>query len=166
MRGPSHELGDGILHLQLEETSIYQPGLQDSESSSSNSTDSSNGIRTSSDSIVSTCRRVKLNEFLWSCDAPAVGPSKKRWVETGARTKKVHVSKAKALVVAGLEVIAPGDAGHLWEALRDFRDSGTVEKEFGIAEESPEKQKYLSAIAESYLNASCWETRRQVRYCL
>ena len=136
------ELGDGILHLQLEETSIYQPDLQDSDSSSSTSTDSSNGTRASSDNIVS--RRVKLNDFLWSCDAPTVGPSKKTWVETSTRTKKVHISKAKALVVAGLEVIAPGDAGPLWEALRD---SGTVEKEFGIPEESPEKQKYLSALA-------------------
>ena len=44
--------------------------------------------------------------------------------------------KAKALVVAGLEVIAPGDAGPPWESLRD---SGTVEKEFGIAEELPKR---------------------------
>ena len=149
------ELGDGVQHLQLEETSIYEPDLQDSDSS--NSTDSSNGTQASSDGIVSI--RVKLNEFLRSCDAPAVGPSKKGWVEMRAHTKRAHITKAKALVVAGLEVIAPGDAGPLWEALRD---SGTVEKEFGIAEESPENQKYLNALAESYLNASCWETRRQV----
>ena len=58
--------------------------------------------------------------------------------------KKGHIAKAKNLVVAGLEVIAPGDAGLLWEALRD---SGAMEKEFGIAEESPEEQKYLNALA-------------------
>jgi len=39
--------------------------------------------------------------------------------------------------MAGLEVIAPGDAGHLWEALRD---SGAMGKELRIAEESPEEQ--------------------------
>ena len=43
------ELGDEVLHLQLEETSIYQPDLQYSDSSSS--TDSSNGTQVSSDSI-------------------------------------------------------------------------------------------------------------------
>ena len=55
--------------------------------------------------------------------------------------------------------MAPGDAGHLWEALRDSR---TVEEAFGIAKESPEEQKYLNALAETYRNASYWETRRQV----
>lgn len=52
-----------------------------------------------------------------------------------------------------------GDGGHLWEALRD---SGAMEKEFGIAEESPEEQKYLNALAETYWHATCWETRWQV----
>lgn len=37
-----------------------------------------------------------------------------------------------------------------------------MEKEFGIAEESPEEQKYLNALAETYRHATCWETRWQV----
>ena len=41
-----------------------------------------------------------------------------------------------------------------------------MEKEFGIAEESPEGQKYLNALAEPYRHASCWETRRQVLYIM
>ena len=61
--------------------------------------------------------------------------------------------------MAGLEVIALGDTGHLWEALRN---SGTVEKEFGIAEESPEEQKYLNILAKTYRHAFCSETQRQV----
>ena len=89
-----------------------------------------------------------IDEFLRCCNAPTIGPS-----------KKGHIAKAKNLVVAGLEVKAPGDAGHLWETLRN---SGTVEKEFGIAKESPEEQKYLNALVETYWNTSCWETRRQV----
>lgn len=88
-----------------------------------------------------------IDKFLRCCNAPRIGPSKKRWVETSVRTKKGHIAKAKNLVVAGLEVKAPGDAGHLWETLRN---SGTVEKEFGIAEESPEEQKYLNALVETY----------------
>ena len=76
------------------------------------------------------------------------------------RTRKGHIEKAKDLVAAGLEVIAPGEAGHLWEALRDL---GAMEKEFRIAEESPEEQKYLNALAETNRHAACWETRRQVQ---
>ena len=135
-----------MMHLQLEETSFYQPSSQDSDSQAGSSSDPSDGTQAGSDSKVS--RRVKLNEFLLSCNAPRVGPCKKRWAEASARTKSGHIAKAKALVVAGLEVIAPGDAGHLWEALRD---SGAVEKEFGIAEESPEEQKYLNALPKCIL---------------
>lgn len=102
---------------------------------------------------------MKLNEFLRSCGEGSIGPCKKRWVEASERTKMGHVMKAKAVVEAGLDVIVPGDAGHLWEALRD---SGVMERELGLAKESPEEQKYLNALAESYHNASSWETRRQI----
>ena len=61
-------------------------------------------------------------------------------------------------MVAGLNVIAPGDAGYLWEALRK---SGSEEQELGIGEQQ-EDRKYLEALAESYRNASSWETRRQI----
>ena len=145
-----------MLHLELQETSIYQPDSQDSQATCSSN--QSDGKQSGCDSKV--YRRLKLNEFLLSWNEPKVGPyRKKRWAETSARTKSRHIAKAKALVVAGLEVMAPGDAGHLWEALRDSR---TVEEAFGIAKESPEEQKYLNALAETYRNASCWETRRQV----
>ena len=103
-------LRDAVMHLQLEETSFYQPSSQDSDSQAGSSSDLSDGTQAGSDSKVS--RRAKLNEFLLSCNAPRVGPCKKRWAEASARTKSGHIAKAKALVVAGLEVIAPGDAGH------------------------------------------------------
>jgi len=41
------------------------------------------------------------------------------------------------------------------------RKSGCVEKELGIGEQQEERN-YLEALAESYRNASCWETRRQI----
>ena len=129
----------------------------ESDSPTSSSTDLSDNTPSENDSKVH--RRIKPNGFLRCCNAPTIGPSKKRWVETSVRTKKGHMAKEKNLVVAGLEVIAPGDADHLWEALRN---SGTVEKEFGIAEESPEEEKYLNALAETYRHASCWKTRQQV----
>ena len=150
-------LADAVLQLHLQEPDIYHPSSPESYSPTSSSTDLSDDTPSENDSKVH--RRKKLNEFLLCCNAPTIGPSKRKWVETSVRTKKSHIAKAKNLVVAGLEVIAPGDAGHLWEALRN---SGTVEKELGIAEESPEEQKYLNALAETYRHASSWETRRQV----
>ena len=62
------------------------------------------------------------------------------------------------LILAGLNVIAPGDAGYLWEAVRK---SGSIEKELCIGEEQ-EERKYLEALAESHQKASCWETRLQI----
>ena len=56
-------------------------------------------------------------------------------------------------------MIAPGDAGPLWEALKE---SKSVEKALGIAEESQSDRKYLEALAETYNNASSW--RRTVKY--
>ena len=53
------------------------------------------------------------------------------------RTRANHVSKAKSLIVAGLNVVAPGDAGYLWEVVRK---SGSVEKELCIGEQQEEKK--------------------------
>ena len=64
-------------------------------------------------------------------------------------------------MVAGLNFIAPGDAAHagyLWEALGK---SGSVEKELGVGEQQ-EALNYFESLAESYRNASSWETRRQI----
>ena len=61
--------------------------------------------------------------------------------------------------MAALEVIAPEDAGHLWEALQSSRK---VEKALGIPEHQPAERKYLEALAETYQHATSWDTRRQV----
>lgn len=150
-------LADAVLQLHLQEPDSSQPSSPESYSPTSSSTDLSDNTPSENDSKVH--RRIKFNESLHCCNTPTIGPSKKRWVETSVRTKKGHIGKAKNLVVARLEVIAPRGTGHLWEALRN---SGTVEKEFGIGEESPEEQKYHNALAETYRHVSCWETGRQV----
>lgn len=150
-------LADAVLQLHLQEPDTSQPSSPESDSPTSSSTDLSDNTPSENDSKVH--RRIKLNESLHCCNVPTIGPSKKRWVETSVRTKKGHIARAKNLVVARLEVIAPGGTGHLWEPLRN---SGTVEKEFGIGEESPEEQKYLNALAETYRHVSCWETWRQL----
>ena len=73
--------------------------------------------------------------------------------------KKNYVLKARQTIVAALNVIAPGDAGHLWEALKE---SCSVEKAQHIREECPADKRYLEALAETYHSASSWDTRRQV----
>ena len=73
--------------------------------------------------------------------------------------KNVYVHRATTAIVAALEVITPGDAGHLWEALQSSR---RVEKALGIAEHKPAERKYLKALAETYQHATSWDTRRQV----
>ena len=55
------------------------------------------------------------------------------------------MSKAKSVIVSGLNVIVPGDAGYLWEAVKK---SGSVEKVLGIGERQ-EDRKYLKELAES-----------------
>ncbi|KAK3734709.1 hypothetical protein QZH41_011297, partial [Actinostola sp. cb2023] len=141
-----------MLHLSINAGSTYEPGSQDSSSSDTSNDNGSHHTRSLA------VQRLLLNEFLRSCDAGTIGPYKKQWNEASARTRNSHVCKAKALVVAGLNVITPGDAGFLWEALKE---SGTVEKELGTGEQQ-EDRRYLEALAESYHNASCWETRRQI----
>ena len=60
--------------------------------------------------------------------------------------------------MAGLNVIAPGDTGYLWEAVRK---SCSVEKEPGIIEHH-EDRKYLKALVESYRNASIINQEREL----
>jgi hypothetical protein len=67
--------------------------------------------------------------------------------------KKIDASKAGRTIVSALEVITPGDAGSLWQAVKD---SNVVDKALGVQASS----KYLQALAESYENAS--NAKRQI----
>ncbi|XP_015770410.1 PREDICTED: uncharacterized protein LOC107348864 [Acropora digitifera] len=106
-------------------------------------------------------RRAKLNEFLVASGKAVVAQPKKPWSQMlDPRTKQVYIDKAKDEVVAALEVIIPYDAGGLWEALKT---SGGVESSLGVSSETnPSDDKYLRSLAETYENASSWDTRRQV----
>ncbi|CAH3146260.1 unnamed protein product, partial [Porites lobata] len=145
------QLSQSMGQLFIEqETSLYLPEDTDNSSESSGAEDQ----RTVG------AQRTKLNEFLSTCNVGStVGVYKKKWQDTSLRTRRSRVSKAKESIVAALNVIAPGDAGPLWEALKE---SKSVEKALGIAEESQSDRKYLEALAETYNNASSWATRRQI----
>jgi hypothetical protein len=118
---------------------------------------------TSSDETVEetlTSRRTHLNCLLENCGVTSrIGPCKKTWVETSARTRRNHVGKARDAIVAMLDVVTPGYGALLWEALQS---SALVEEALGIQKTSPAEEKYLLALAETYRNASGWDTQRQI----
>ena len=139
---PDCQLDDSLHHSTLENMSLYEPDSQ----ASSSETSSSNESPKSSQAL----KHSLLNDFLRSCDVDTIGPHKRGWELSSVRTTANHVSKPKSLIAAGLNVIAPGDASYLWEAVRK---TGSVEKELGIGEQQ-EEQKYLEALTESNRNAS------------
>ena len=63
-------------------------------------------------------RRKQLNKFLESCNIEKLTRPRKRWEEAGVRTHTNHEKKAKDVIVAALDVIMPGDAAYLWDALQ------------------------------------------------
>ena len=106
---PNNQPDDSVNPLRVEDTSLYQPDSQES------STETSSGSDLPSSRL--TTKRLLLNDFLRSCEADTIGPYKRRWEISSVRTRANHISKAKSMIVAGLHVIAPGDAGYLWEAI-------------------------------------------------
>ena len=129
---------------------------------SSYTTEHTGGSSSASDSSSvnnQTLRRLKLNEFLSLSGRPTVNQPKKSWEHLSARTKNVHISKAKDAIVASLEVISPGNPASLWDALKRTQ---AVEKALCTTTSASADQKYLEALAENYQNANSWDTRRQV----
>ena len=135
------------------DTSLYVPS-QTETSSSELAGDSRSSANLS-------LRRTKLNEFLAISGKSTLTQQRKPWANLlDSRTRHVYVTKARDAVMAALEVIIPDDAGGLWEALKE---SGEVESALGVlSEPHPADDKYLKSLAETYQNASSWDTRRQV----
>ena len=62
--------------------------------------------------------------------------------------------------MAVLKVVSPENAGYLWSALQA---SKAVNDELGVEGMlHPSQRMCLEAIAETYKNASSWDTRRQI----
>ena len=137
------------LVLSLQERSLYMP---DNESSS----ETSGSEVTVGD--MSTQRNA-LNHFLVVLGIDAITQSKKTFSELQPRTQNTHVTKASEAVAALLEVIAPGNAGALWEATKR---SKIVDKVLEIDELDDTEKIYLQALAETYEHATGWDTRRQI----
>lgn len=106
-----------------------------------------------------SARRTALNHFLVASGVDALTQSKKKFSELQPRTQNTHVTKTSEAVAAVLDVIAPGDAGALWEATKR---SKMVDKVLGIDKLDETEKIYLQALAETYEHATGWDTRRQI----
>ena len=104
-------------------------------------------------------RTEKLNQFLTACGEKekVLGQPKKRWENLSKQRRNVYVARATTAIVAALEVITPGDSGHLWTAVKSSRSVETA-----LAIDESVDRKYLEALAETYQHATGWDTRRQV----
>ena len=88
----------------------------------------------------------KLNDFLASRDvSPVRHKLSVPWESANERTKRRYSRKAKQIVQEVLEVIAPGQSEKLLATLGENLPSERTQ-----------------ALAESYLNATHWSTRRQI----
>ena len=141
----------GRMTLSPQEPSLFLPDT--GSSSELSESDTTNGNDLSS-------RRNALNKFLSVSGVEFVPVSKKKFSELQQRTKINHVSKASETIAAVLDVIAPGDAGALWEATKE---SKLVERKLSIDEDLDSTEElYLQALAETYVHATGWDTRRQI----
>ena len=108
----------------------------------------------------STSSRKKLNEFLACRDvSPICYHLKKPWNLVADRKQRYHTCKARQVVTAALEEIAPQDTENLWNSLVK---SNRVMPQTTSEEEEPLDVTLIEALAECYNNASHWSTRRQI----
>lgn len=104
-------------------------------------------------------RRKALNEFLLASGSETISEPRKAFSELTDRKKKDYVSKAGNAIISVLNVIAPGDAGNLWDAIIC---SGIVDNIISDGKICHADKKYLEALAETYQNAKGSGTRRQI----
>lgn len=93
-----------------------------------------------------------LNSFLAARDiSPIRFQLTTPWNEASQRTKRRHVRKAKQVVLAALEEIAPGSPEMLLSSVQSL----------GEEDENVDKS-LMEALVECFNNASHWSTRRQI----
>ena len=138
------------LVLSPQEHSLYTPD------------DENNSETSESDVTVAdmSTRRNTLNHFLAVSGIDEIPRFKKMFSELQPRTQNTHVTKASEALAAVLDVIAPGDAGALWEATK--RSMDIVDKVLEIDELDDTEKIYLQVLAETYEHATGWDTRRQI----
>ena len=106
--------------------------------------------------------KAKLNDFRLSCKVKPLGNNSwLEWSSASESTRHYLEHKVDAVAVL-LKVISTANASHLWDALQK---SKLVHKKLNINSLSlPSEKKYLKALAEAYMIASSWDTRRHFIY--
>ncbi len=130
----------GITELEDSQASFYQPTEISIDLSREEGRDKQNS-------------KEKLNSFLTSRDVSPIRNSLTiPWDKATERTKRFYIRKAKQVVSAALEEIAPESSEMLLIALKtECKD-----------EPSCSDSTLLEALVECYNNASTWSSRRQI----
>ena len=101
-----------------------------------------------------------LNAFLEEGGVKTINQPQMEWNKCTDRTERRYAQHTADILVAVLKVVSPENAGYLWSALQA---SKAVNDELGVEGIlHPSQRMYLEAIAETYKNASSWDTRRQI----
>ena len=79
------------------------------------------------------------------------------WVDASERTKRFYTSKMSEVVSTLLEIVAPNDAGLLW---RSLKESSQINERYN--EPSSSEASLLTALVESYKQATHHSTRKQI----
>ena len=97
-----------------------------------------------------------LNDYLQACGKGTVTSMTKPWEESSDRSRRRHLNEARETVLSVLQTLAPHSVGQLWNTLKssDLEDQDS--------EPSTADRKLVDALAECYLNATKWSTRRQI----
>lgn len=106
----------------------------------------------------------QLNSFLKLRDvSPVRSVLSVSWEKASERTKRRYLRKAEQSISAVLDVIAPGASGELLTELCSRHMLGVgKEPDEQVLEKRKKESEVLEALAESYLNAQHWSTRRQL----
>ena len=132
----------------MDESYVLSPDTESTVSSFGNGT------------TATTEPRESLNDFLRQCEIQPLGRSWLRWEEVNKKTRSRYVMRSGEILSTVLKVVSPVNAPHIWTALQT---SDVVNKQLGTRKPFlPSEVAYLEALAEAYINASSWDTRRQV----
>ena len=106
--------------------------------------------------------QMQLNRFLHLRDvSPVRHMLSVPWNTAHERTKRRYLRKAQQCISAMLDVLTPENLQELWTELCD-RHAVRRESQVVVEGRSEKETEILSALAESYLNAQHWSTRRQI----
>ncbi|KAL9961974.1 hypothetical protein ACROYT_G031023 [Oculina patagonica] len=106
----------------------------------------------------------QMNAFLEEYQIKALGKPWLSWTQASAKTRERYVASSSEIVSSVLKVVYPDDPASLW---LELQTSTKVNVMFGSETGyHPSERCYLEALAESYNNASSWDTRRQILSCM